>query len=790
VKLTRFNIDPVKLPFLMAVSSLFLSFSLAARAGLSFSDFSDEASLAISHSNSIEDATDAAVIMPLAMSAGVASGDYDNDGDVDLYIIRGDAFPNVLMRNNGDGTFTDVADQAGVSLPGVLHGGPVFGDINGDGWLDLLVGGLLGSGLQVFINKADGTFENQTEASGITVEDAVQNDISIAMGDPDRDGDLDLYISHWGTPGQVTHLWVNQGAGTFQKADQYAGVDDLYLDGDFSFSPGFADINGDGAQDLLVASDFGTSHTLLNTQVLHFENTTTPVIDDQAGMGSTIGDFDNDGDMDWFVTAIWWGDSRDLQGNRLYQNDGSGNFSNITELAGVTRGDWGWGTCTADFNNDGWLDLFHTNGMIRETSYQDFYTDPSMLFLNKGDGTFQEQAVSLGVVDNAQGRGVVCFDADNDGDIDIFTNNADGESRFFRNDMSENPGWLQVELEGELNNPSAVAARIELTAGGLTQSREVRVGSNYQSQDPLLQHFGLGGAVKVDQLKVIWPHGGETVWSDISPGQRLHLAASDASPPPFEIKPGISAAWVDPTLSKEGFVIEILSDNLAVLFWFTYDKQGNQDWYIAVGNIKGRRIFFDRLLSVSGPVFGIDDGDEPIVEEIVGRAAFTWTGCDSGLMDWQIGEEMGYQRLIRLTRMMGAECGNPSSQAVLPEAVWSGAWIDSERDGEGFTLEITEDGMAVIFYFGFDKQGNRRWLIGVGAFDDGKLVFDNVLTTKGGKFSDPDNATNATEEPWGTLELDLSCAGGTASFTSIEDGFGNGIYNLVRMTNIDSLGCG
>lgn len=769
--------------------SLFIVAGIDAKADLSFSNQTVEARLGLSHSNSVEDATDAAVVMPLAMSAGVAAGDYDNDGDVDLYIIRGNKFPNALMRNNGDGTFTDVAVQAGVSLPGVLHGGPVFGDITGDGFLDLLVGGLLGSGLQVLINNGDGTFENQTLESGIVVEDPVQNDLSIAMGDPDNDGDLDLYISHWGTPGPVTHLWMNQGEGSFQKADHYSGVQEIYTENDFSFSPGFADINGDGLQDLLIASDFGTSHTLINTGGLHFENTTTPVIDDQAGMGSAIGDFDNDGDLDWFVTAIWWGDGRALQGNRLYENDGSGNFSNITQAAGVSKGDWGWGACAADFNNDGWLDLFHTNGMIRETSFIDFFTDSSVLFLNKGNGTFEEQAIRLGVMDSGQGKGVVCFDADNDGDIDLFVNNADGESQFFRNDLTANPGWLQVRLKGELNSPSGVAARIELTAGGLIQIREVRIGSNYQSQNPLLQHFGLGGASKVDQLKVIWPHGGETVLTDVSPGQRLELTADSATPPPFAITPGISAAWVDPALSKEGFVIEILPENQAVLFWFTYDKEGNQDWYIAVGRIKGRRIFFDRLLSVSGPVFGVDEGEEPVVEEVVGRAAFTWTGCDSGFMDWEIGEEMGHQLLVRLTRMMGAACGDPILGPVLPEAVLSGAWIDSERDGEGFTLEIMDDGIAVIFYFGFDEEGNHRWLIGVGTFNEGKLVFDNVLTTAGGRFADPDNATNASEVWWGTLELDMTCEGGTAVFTSTEAGFGNGIFNLVRMTSIDTLGC-
>ncbi len=766
--------------FVMVVA---LCHGSTAWAELEFINMTDEASAGYLHGYAGERS------MPLDMSAGVAAGDYDNDGDVDLYLITGDAYPNVLLRNDGGGSFTDLAAQAGVELAGLAHSGPVFADIDGDGWLDLLVGGLEGSTLVVFKNKGDGTFEDGTEASGIVQEVENQNDFSIALGDPDSDGDLDIYIGHWGTPGAATHLWMNEGAGTFHKADHYAGVAGIYTEGDNSFTPAFVDINGDARQDLLVASDFVTSHTLINNGNLQFENTTTEVIDDVAGMGSAIGDFDNDGDMDWFVTAIWWAQQKKDEGNRLYQNDGEGNFTNITEASGVVNGDWGWGACTADFDNDGWLDIFHVNGMPWETKTDNFFQDRSKLFMNSGAGTFEEKSAEHGLHDRGMGKGVVCFDADNDGDIDIFTNNVQGESQYYQNSLSDNPGWLQVRLDGELNNPSAVAARIEVTTGELKQLREVRIGSNYQSQDPLLQHFGLGGAQKVDLLKVTWPHGGETILADIDPNQRLTLSALQSTPPPFLMKPGISAAWVDPELAREGFVIEILPGGVAVMFWFTYDNAGNQDWYIGVGTIKGRRIFFDSLLSVSGSHFGPDTVPENIAEDVVGRAAFTWTGCDTGFMDWEIGENMGHQTLIRLTRMMGVECGDPSDHPVLPESVWSGAWIDPDRDGEGFTLEIVEDGTAVIFWFGFDKASKRRWTLGVGKFTDGKLEFNNVLTTRGGKFADPDNDSNAREVPWGTLELDMNCKGGTAVYESSEEGFGNGTYTLRRMTSIDTLDC-
>jgi hypothetical protein len=774
-------------PLWAGVCCLLVVPELAAQ--LSFSNQSEAAGAAFEHGYNTEAPGGETVTMPMLMSAGVAAGDYDRDGDTDLYVITGSAFPNVLLNNLGNGTFTNVAAAAGVDQPGVLNGGPVFGDIDGDGWPDLLTGSLQGSGLRVFRNLRDGTFAEVTTDSGIVTEDVAQNDYSIAMGDPDSDGDLDLYIGHWGTPGPSNHFWMNDGSGRFVQLDDYAGVSGPYQDGDYSFAPAFADVDGDGRQDLLVTSDFETSHTLMNRGGLHFENTTTAVIDDQAGMGSAIGDFDNDGDMDWFVTAIWWNEEKEGEGNRLYANDGEGNFINVTEDAGVLEGDWGWGACSQDFDNDGWLDLFHVNGMNYDAKGENFFADPSRLFINKGDGTFTEQATALGLEDTGLGKGVVCFDADQDGDIDIFTSNVQGPSQFYRNDLAQNPGWLQVRLEGELNNPSAVAARIELTAGGLTQLREVRVGSNYQSQDSLLQHFGLGGAALVDELKVTWPHGGVTVLNGIQPNQQLTLTPATATPPPFFMQPGISAAWVNPALSKEGFVIEIMPNGLAVVFWFTYDLEGNQDWYIGVGTINGRRIFFNALRHVSGAHFGVDTVPEQITETIVGRAAFTWTGCDSGFMDWEIGEAMGQQPLVRLTRMMGAACDETLEVPAGPQATWSGAWVDPQRDGEGFTLEILENGLAVIFYFGFDADGNRRWLLGVGQLTDGKLVFDNMLTTSGGRFVDPANASQAQELPWGTLEIEMDCSGGAASFSSTEPGFGDGVYAFSRLTAIDGLPC-
>jgi hypothetical protein len=765
---------------------------MAEVADLSFTEISESSGASLSHQYGIHFDRPESIPDVLKMAGGVAAGDIDRDGDVDLYVITGDARPNGLLVNDGAGHYTDAAEQAGVALPGHQSSGPVFADVDGDGWLDLTVGGMGESGMMLFRNNGDGTFSDITPNSGVTRKAAGQNDFSSAFGDPDGDGDLDLFVAHWGTDAPVNHLWVNSGAGAFMPADAQAELDELYRSEIWGFSPVFADVDSDGRQDLLVASDFGTSHVLLNRDGLRFANNTTEEIDDSNGMGSAVGDFDNDGDLDWFVTSIWWGPSYpepELMGNRLYRNDGAGNFSNATDEAGVLEGDWGWSACAADFANDGWLDLFHVNGMFWDWSDIDFSKDPSRLFLNNGDGSFREKAIELGINDRGQGRGLVCFDADQDGDIDIFTSNLLAPTRLFRNDLKNNPGYLQVALVGEPDNPTAIGARIELTVNGITQLRELTVGSNYLSQNPLLQHFGLGGAGQVDRLRVSWPHGGVTLLHDLEINRKLTLSAMESEPPPFAIEAGISAAWYDPDREGEGFVIEVLEGQRAVLYWFTYDGEGKQDWYTAVGEVRGRRILFPRLLRASGGIFGADFDPSLVSRDVVGTAAFSWAACDRGFMDWNIAESMGRQELVRLTTLMGAECGNSVPKVPGTQARLSGSWYDPSHDGEGYVLEMMNNGKPIVYWFSYDPNGDRRWFFGLGEVSGGKLVFDRMLTTIGGRFGDGFDPGEVTLIPWGELELDIDCSGGTARYESVQDGFGEGELQIRQATRLAGLEC-
>jgi hypothetical protein len=441
------------------------------------------------------------------MGGGAAGGDYDGDGRVDLYVIRGNVGPNLLFHNRGDGTFEDVAAAAGLDLAG--GSGPTFADIDGDGRLDLVVGGTDGGSVVFFRNTGNGHFSRVTTPTGVALGANVDV-YSTAFGDYDRDGDLDLATTHWSSFHNA-RLWRNDGGFHFTEVTGAAGLTTPAQS--HSFTPNFVDVNSDGWPDLLVSADFGTSQYHLNNRNGTFTRATNAVITDENGMGSAIGDYDNDGDLDWFVSSIWsatgvsvgsWG----ITGNRLYRNRGDGTFEDATDAAGVRHGYWGWGSAFADFNNDGYLDLFHVNGFPVSPA-QEFFEDPARLFISNQNGTFAQRAEELGVADTGQGRGVVCLDYDGDGDLDVFLTNMliNQPPRLYRNDGGNTLKYLSIRLTGTAPNTGAIGARIYVTASGVTQMRELRAGSNFVSADPTSAFFGLGAASVADEVRIVWPDG-------------------------------------------------------------------------------------------------------------------------------------------------------------------------------------------------------------------------------------------------------------------------------------------
>jgi len=468
---------------------------------------------------------------PQRISGGVAAGDYDNDGWVDLYVIAGDGGANRLFRNLANGTFQNVADTAGVDITETIGAGPTFADYDGDEDLDLFIGGVLPQReVLLFNNNGDGTFSDVTSDSML---DSVSKKytFSSAFGDYDMDGDLDLFMTHWGSGVAFSdqsseHLWRNNGDGTFTDVSIESGIAPVYW-GQFplGFTPNWSDINNDGYLDMLIAGDFGTSKIFINQKDGTFLETTTDVIDDENGMGAAVGDYDNDLDFDWFVSSIYdpngvaeanWG----VSGNRLYRNNGNGVFTNVTEPAGVEHGFWGWGSCFADLNNDTNPDLVHVNG-FSTPSAGEYFNDPARVFISNGNGTFTESAQELGLNDTGQGRGIVCFDYDKDGDIDIFITNNDQQVKMFRNDGGNQNNFINISLTGLPPNTQGVGAKIIITASGQKQIREIRAGSNFVSQNPAYAHFGLGSAEVLDDIDIEWLDGSTSNLQNVAANQFL-----------------------------------------------------------------------------------------------------------------------------------------------------------------------------------------------------------------------------------------------------------------------------
>ncbi len=486
-----------------------------------FTDVTTQSGLIHSHSIASEQIREAILI-----SGGGTVADFDRDGDPDIYLEGGGENTNALFRNNGDGTFTDITDGSGTGIFDVLGSGPLFADVDGDSDLDLLVFSvhrwdqpvgsdpdLLENRARLLINDGNGVFSENPDTSGFN---SGMPSFGGTMGDLDLDGDLDLFMVHWNSDDDgFQFFWENDGNG------QFTDVTDAYLGGQvntldrFSFTANITDINEDGWPDVLLASDFGTSRMFISDGInegqLTFSVQKPAVITDENGMGAAVGDYDNDGDLDWFVSSIWdpdfeaegnWG----ISGNRLYRNTGGGVFEDVTTDSGVRRGYWGWGSCFADFNNDSHLDIYHENGFSIGQA-EEFHEDPSRLFMSNGDGTFSESAVSNGITYTGQGRGISCFDYDMDGDLDILIMPNGSEVKLYRNDLPKNTRYLKVLLTDGAPNPYAIGASVQVIADAVQQYREVTAGSNYVSNNETQQHFGLQGLPNPQQINVVWPDG-------------------------------------------------------------------------------------------------------------------------------------------------------------------------------------------------------------------------------------------------------------------------------------------
>ena len=503
----------------------------------------------------------------LPMGGGVVVFDYDGDGLDDIYVTNSTS-RNALFRNIGDGKFVDTAEAAGVTDGSGRANGGCAADYDNDGDRDLYVTNYGDS--KLFRNNGDGTFANVTEEAGLGESGERYRSTGCAWADYDGDGDLDFivlrYLYEMSAQALIDATFIdsverlalnrNNGDGTFTNVTHILGDTappdpEVYKNPQVDmtgklvapignvwgagFQAGWLDFDNDGDLDLYAVNDWGVnaqpnvlwrndgpdgagSWTFTDVSVASGANHA------MHGMGLAVGDYDLDGFLDMYVTNIG--------NNVLLRNTGDGlTFTDEAIDAGVAVGILGnservtWGTSFFDFDNDGYEDLYVVSGYLSLPITEAFEIykkeQANVLLRNNGDGTFANISEVSGAADPGTGRGGVFLDYNGDGCLDIFVANLDQKSRLFENACRSGNSWLQVLTVGSSGNRDGIGARLVLEAGGKTQIREIRAGSSQMGQDMAAAHFGLGRAEMIDSLTVTWPGGKVQTLTDVPINQRM-----------------------------------------------------------------------------------------------------------------------------------------------------------------------------------------------------------------------------------------------------------------------------
>ncbi len=533
-----------------------------ARYGFALEEVAGAAGIRFTHRSPVLDPK-LAPIMPVIASAGasVSIVDFDRDGWPDIYVTNsavGGA--NALYRNNHDGTFTDVAPRLGladVNRPGTgVSMGAVWGDYDNDGYEDLFL--YKWGRVELYHNDQGHGFTRVTEQAGLP---PWMNANTAVWLDYDGDGLLDLFVGTY-FPAQVdlwhlnstrilqesfeyaenggrNYLFHNLGHGRFEDVSQAMGLTSTR----WTLAAAAADVNGDGYPDLFVANDFGIDELYLNDRGKRFREIgrasqvgRTP----KSGMNATFGDALNRGQWDVFVSNIA------EPGVLLHGNDfwvpatDSGQaprYRDMAGAAGVQLAGWSYGAQFGDLNNDGWLDLYLTNGFLSGEKRESYWYDYSMVaggngsiiadarnwpavagrslsgyerdhvWLNDGAGRFQDVSAAVGVGGNHDGRSVALADLWNRGVLDVVVANQHGPLQVYRNTVAPGRHWIEFALEGTRSNRSAIGAELRLYWSGMEQLQQVTGGNGFAAQNDRRVHFGLGTATHVDRVVIRWPSG-------------------------------------------------------------------------------------------------------------------------------------------------------------------------------------------------------------------------------------------------------------------------------------------
>ena len=510
---------------------------------------------------------------------GVSIADYDNDGDDDVYISVRDG-GNKLFRNNGDATFMEVSEEAGVDFEGATLMS-VWGDLDNDGFLDLFVGNY-NEPNRLYHNLGNGTFENISLSAGIGNSNRVQ---AVTMGDIDQDGWLDVYVANLS---EQNYMYKNNGDLTFTNVVAESRTKDILI----AMGSVFFDYDNDKDLDLFLTHD-------ANQPSILFENDGTGVFKDVSfasganvaiqGMGVDILDYNHDGWLDIYIT--------NLGPNVLLRNNGDKTFTDVATDAKIDNSGMGWGITCLDYNNDGWQDIYTVNNY-------NFAPFPNRMYHNDGDGTFEAVSHDTPLEVKKVSYGTASADFNHDGSVDIALGNW-GETglQLFRNEI-KGGNWIKINTKGTISNRSAIGSRLYVYHNGMMQMDEVMAGSSWASQNSLTLHFGLGEASKVDSLMIRWPNGLEESYYDLAVNETYSFTEAEGYVTSIEdqVAAVVEGLNIFPNPFSEVSNIEVELLEALQLSLAVYDLRGQLVEVVFEGKLNsGKHLFEAEVLKDSVP---------------------------------------------------------------------------------------------------------------------------------------------------------------------------------------------